>query len=248
MGFLEEIVRLTRMRVEAESSKARAGDLRGEVIKANSEGRLGVIAEYKRMSPTGAVNFGVDPWSYFNSLRDKVVGFSVLTEPLFFAGNYLFVKIAAATGRPVLFKDFVVDRRQVDAAGELGASAVLIIYKALGPAERGDLVDYAGKKGLQVLLEVDNAADALAAVDEFPNALLGVNSRNLDDLSVSLSGVVDAIKQVRGRADVVIAESGVSSRGDAERLASAGANAVLVGTALMRDPSLAGELGVRIHG
>ncbi len=64
----------------------------------------------------------MDPWSYFNSLRDRVVGFSVLTEPIFFAGgNYLFVKIAAATGRPVLFKDFVVDRRQVDAAGgELG--------------------------------------------------------------------------------------------------------------------------------
>ncbi|KUO90779.1 MAG: indole-3-glycerol-phosphate synthase [Thermocladium sp.] len=249
MGFLDDAIMAARKRVETERAMVEPGDMRRAIEEDNEDGRLGLIAEYKRMSPSGVINLSIDPWTYFSSLRDSVTGFSVLAEPIYFGGNYIFVKAAAATGRPVLFKDFVVDKHQIDVARSLGASAVLIIYRALGREERSSLINYAHGRGLQVLLEVDNASDAAAALDEFPGELLGVNSRNLDNLSLSLESVVEVIRGIRGRADLIIAESGVSSRLDAEKLAGAGANAVLVGTAIMRDPRLARELrGVRIHG
>ncbi|MGC8596591.1 MAG: indole-3-glycerol-phosphate synthase [Thermocladium sp.] len=249
MGFLDDAIIAARRRVETERAEVEPGDMRRAIEEDNGDNRLGLIVEYKRMSPSGVINLGIDPWTYFSMLKDTVTGFSVLAEPIYFGGNYIFVKAAAATGRPVLFKDFVVDKHQIDVARSLGASAVLIIYRALSREERGVLINYAHEKGLQVLLEVDNASDAVAALDEFPGEMLGVNSRNLDNLSLSLESVIDVIRGIRGRADIIIAESGVSSGLDAERLARAGANAVLVGTAIMRNPRLAVELrGVRIRG
>ncbi len=142
----------------------------------------------------------------------------------------------------MLYKDFVISREQIEEAGRLGVSSVLLIKRLLGDA-LWDLVDYAINLGLEPLIEVDNEVDALDVVSKDPDVMLGINSRDLSDLSVSLDRAVSIIRAVRGgKANIIVAESGVKTVNDTLRLAREGANAVLVGTALMRSVELARDL------
>ena len=204
----------------------------------NSEGYLALIAEYKRASPSGVIRLDLDPWTYFNAVGRYAAGFSVLVEPIYFLGSPEFVKIALAYGKPILYKDFVTSRIQVDEASRLGASAILIIKRMLGD-KAWELADYARSIGIEPLIEVDNEEDALDVAREYPEAMLGVNSRDLTSLEVSLDRAISIVRLVKGRVRVIVAESGVRTVEQAQRLASEGANAVLVGTALMKNPQLA---------
>ncbi|WP_446752770.1 indole-3-glycerol phosphate synthase TrpC [Vulcanisaeta sp. JCM 16161] len=241
MDFLKTIGELTRRRVEALRINVKAPSMVKAIEDRNSEGYLALIAEYKRASPSGVIRLDLDPWTYFNFVSQYATGLSVLVEPIYFLGSPEFVKIALTYGKPILYKDFVISKEQIDEASRLGVSSVLLIKRLLGDA-LWDLVDYAVGLGLEPLIEVDNEEDALDVVGTNPNVMLGVNSRDLGDLSVSLDRAVSIIRAVRGRVDVIIAESGVRNSSDALRLAREGANAVLVGTALMRDMELAREL------
>ncbi|ADY01628.1 Indole-3-glycerol-phosphate synthase [Vulcanisaeta moutnovskia 768-28] len=247
MDFLGIINELTKKRVEAIKVNARAPGMLRAIERRNSEGYLALIAEYKRASPSGVIRLDLDPWTYFNAVGQYATGFSVLVEPIYFLGSPIFVKIALNYGKPVLYKDFVISREQIREAGELGASSVLLI-KRLGGNALWDLVDYAMDLGLEPLIEVDDEDDALEIVNSNPNVMLGINSRDLGDLSVSLDRAISIIRAVRSKANVIIAESGVRGVNDAVRLAREGANAILVGTALMRNVELAKEFsGITIH-
>ena len=241
MDFLGIIGELTRRRVEVLKVNVNAPSMIKAIERRNSEGYLALIAEYKRASPSGVIRLDLDPWTYFNTISQYATGFSVLVEPFYFLGSPIFVKIALTYGKPVLYKDFVISREQVREARELGVSSVLLIKKLLGNA-LWELTDYAISLGLEPLIEVDNERDAVEVVDANPNVMLGVNSRDLGDLSVSLDRAISIIRAVRGKASIIIAESGVKGIDDASRLAREGANAVLVGTALMRNMELAREL------
>ena len=238
MDFLSIIGELTRKRIEALRADVRAPSMVKAIERRNSEGYLALIAEYKRASPSGVIRLDLDPWTYFNYISQYATGFSVLVEPLYFLGSPIFVKIALTYGKPVLYKDFVISREQVREAGELGVSSILLIKRLLGDS-LWELVDYATSLGLEPLIEVDNEADAMEVVNADPNVMLGINSRDLSNLSVSLDRAVSIIRAVRGKASIIIAESGVKGVDDASRLAREGANAVLVGTALMRNMELA---------
>ncbi|ADN49635.1 indole-3-glycerol phosphate synthase TrpC [Vulcanisaeta distributa] len=241
MDFLSAIGELTRRRVEALKAGIRAPSMVRAIEKRNSEGYLALIAEYKRASPSGVIRLDLDPWTYFNAVGRYATGFSVLVEPIYFLGSPEFIKIALTYGKPVLYKDFVISREQIEEAGRLGVSSVLLIKRLLGDA-LWDLVDYAINLGLEPLIEVDNEVDALDVVSKDPDVMLGINSRDLSDLSVSLDRAVSIIRAVRGKANIIVAESGVKTVNDALRLAREGANAVLVGTALMRSVELARDL------
>lgn len=164
-------------------------------------------------------------------------------EPIYFLGSPELIKIALTYGKPVLYKDFVISREQIEEAGRLGVSSILLIKRLLGDA-LWDLVDYAISLGLEPLIEVDNEVDALDVVSKDSDVMLGINSRDLSDLSVSLDRAASIIRAVRGgKANIIVAESGVKTVNDALRLArEGGANAVLVGTALMRSVELARDL------
>ncbi|WP_069806976.1 indole-3-glycerol-phosphate synthase [Vulcanisaeta thermophila] len=244
--FLSHIGELTRMRINALRGGFRAPSLRRAIEGRNAEGFLALIGEYKRASPSGVIQLNIDPWTYFSRLRDYVAGFSVLVEPIYFLGSPHLVSIAVSFGKPVLYKDFVISREQVNEASGLGASAVLLITRLLGEGI-GEFIDYSRRQGLEPLVEVDNLEDALRVLDLDRNVMLGINSRDLGNLSVSIARAVEIIRGVRSRADLIIAESGVNGVREALELARAGANAVLVGTALMKKPELAVELsGVRL--
>ena len=246
MDFLSIIGELTRKRVEVFRADVRAPSMVKAIERRNSEGYLALIAEYKRASPSGVIRLDLDPWTYFSHVSQYATGFSVLVEPLYFLGSPIFVKVALTYGKPVLYKDFVISREQVREAGELGVSSILLIKRLLGDS-LWELVDYAMSLGLEPLIEVDNEADAMEIVNADPNVMLGINSRDLSSLSVSLDRAISIIRAVRGKASIIIAESGVKGVDDASRLAREGANAVLVGTALMRNMELArGLSGVAI--
>jgi len=228
-------------RINAMGLSVRVSSMIKAIEDRNSEGYLALIAEYKRASPSGVIRLDLDPWTYFDIVSRYATAFSVLVEPIYFLGSPLFIKVALGYGKPILYKDFVIDERQVRDAKELGASSILLIKRLLGD-RLWDFVELAVKEGLEPLIEVDNEDDAINVVNTNPNIMLGINARDLGNLSVSLDRSISIIRLVRGKADLVIAESGVKDVDDAVKLAREGANAILVGTALMRRPELSRDL------
>jgi len=163
---------------------------------------------------------------------------SVLTDEPHFGGSLDDLeRVARAVALPVLRKDFILDEVQVFEARAAGASAVLLIVRALAPEELARLARVARDLDLGVLIEAHTEAELDRALAADPTAV-GVNSRDLATFRVDLGAAERLVGRVPARVPVV-AESGIETRSDVERFARAGADAVLVGTALARgaDPA-----------
>jgi indole-3-glycerol phosphate synthase len=203
-------------------------------------GEFGIIAEYKRASPRGVIRLDTPPWSYFAQLHHHASAFSVLTEPFWFLGDYRFIPIAKVF-KPVLMKDFVIDKRQVDAAYGYGADAVLIIYRLVGRESAMELAEYAQRLGLTPVVEVDNVQDAKEVATWGGRVIIGINSRDLKTLEVSVQRAFEIAKALRGDVEFII-ESGISRPEEVEKACLLYAKGVLIGTALMRNPAAIQEL------
>lgn len=196
---------------------------------------LGVIAEVKRRSPSrGAIDLGLDPALQARRYAaGGAVAISVLTEPAHFGGSDADLEaVAGATGRPILRKDFTVDRVQVWEARALGAAAVLLIVAALEPRELVQLLEVADDAGLDALVEVHSEQDAQVAVDSGAR-IIGINNRDLATFEVDL-GVAERMAPLVAECDARVGESGIWTAADARRMRDAGCDAVLVGEALVR--------------
>lgn len=156
---------------------------------------------------------------------------SILTEPNRFGGsNADLEKARAATRLPLLKKDFHVDPAQIFEARTLGASAALVIVRAVEPRRLQDLLDAGRAVGLEILVEVrDEAELELALIYQAP--LIGVNNRNLETLEID-PGTATRLLPFIPSDVIAVAESGVKNAADITRLAGAGADAVLVGSEL----------------
>jgi indole-3-glycerol phosphate synthase len=156
---------------------------------------------------------------------------SVLTEPSEFGGSAAdLLEVAAAVQLPLLKKDFHVSPVQLIEARALGASAVLLIARALEPDALRDLAEYAQELGLEVLIEVRDVEELGRAL-EVQSAVIGVNNRNLETLIIDPDTSARLIPRIpTGR--LAVAESGLSARVDVERAAQVGADAVLIGSAV----------------
>lgn len=202
---------------------------------------VAVIAEIKRASPSkGALAPGLDAPRHARAYVDGgAAAVSVLTEPDRFQGSLADLADVAALGFPTLRKDFLVDRYQVWEARAAGASAVLLIVAALDEPTLALLHDEAAAAGLDALVEVHDAAEA-AAARRIDARIVGINARDLRSFEI------DPTTFGRLRADldddvIAVAESGVQGPADVRRAAADGADAVLVGEALVRadDPAAA---------
>jgi indole-3-glycerol phosphate synthase len=201
---------------------------------------VAVVAELKRRSPSrGEINSTLSPGAqaaaYF---AGGAAAISVLTEQRHFGGTPDdVVAVRAAVPIPVLKKDFHLDEVQLVEARALGASAVLLIARALAPALLVGLAREADALGLESLIEVRSEAELECALATKARAI-GVNSRDLESLAVDFR-VTERLLPSIPRELVAIAESGVASRDDVERAAGCGADAVLVGSAVSaaRDPA-----------
>jgi indole-3-glycerol phosphate synthase len=159
----------------------------------------------------------------------------VLTDERFFQGCAAYLEQArAACALPVLRKDFIVDEVQVHEARAMGADCVLLIAACLDDAELADLEACARGYGMDVLVEVHDAAELDRAL-ALHTRLVGVNNRNLRSFEVSLGTTLDLL--VRVPADrLLVTESGILARADVQRMRSHGVHAFLVGEAFMRAP------------
>lgn len=198
-----------------------------------------IIAEIKRASPSkGVIRAELDVAERARAYeRAGATMISVLTDTTYFKGSFDDLRqVADAVDIPVLCKDFIIDERQLDQAKEAGASAALLIVAALHPTRLHALKQYARMIGLDVLVEVHDEAELQTAL-ELEDVLIGINNRNLKTFDVSLETSIELMKRYPNVA--FVSESGVSTGEAASRLRDAGAKAILVGEALMRqdDPT-----------
>ena len=205
---------------------------------------LSVIAEIKRASPSVGFIGDVDPAGW--GLRYEEEGafcLSVLTEPERFKGSLRDLDAARQnTMLPVLRKDFTVDEAQVLEAGTR-ADAVLLIAALFEARALARYVSLAVELGLTPLVEVHDEREADLALESGAR-VIGVNNRDLRDFTVDLATTERLAGRLAGA--TLVAESGVKTTEDARRLREAGAEAVLVGEAAMRDPSLVAKLSALV--
>jgi len=196
-----------------------------------------VIAEVKKASPSkGVLREDFDPEAIARSYaRGGAACLSVLTDREFFQGSpEALIAARAASGLPVLRKDFVVDAYQVSEARAMGADCILLIVAALAPAQMRELEAAAHELGMAVLVEVHDRAELDAALT-LATPLLGINNRNLRTFETRLATTLDLLAFVPpGR--IVVTESGILARADVHTMRAAGVGAFLVGEAFMRAP------------
>ena len=195
--------------------------------------RLALVAEVKRRSPSaGAIREELDPADRAERyVRHGAAAVSVLTDGPFFGGSIADLEAVVARVRvPVLRKDFILEEAQILEARAAGAAAVLLIVRALPPARLSALLRFAGGVGLAALVEVHSAPELAAALAAGAD-IVGVNSRDLDTFRIDVAAAWALLASVPANC-VAIAESGMATMADVERAAAAGADAVLVGTAL----------------
>ncbi|MGB9003701.1 MAG: indole-3-glycerol-phosphate synthase [Nitrosotalea sp.] len=204
-----------------------------------------LITEVKFSSPSlGDIRQISDPVTIAKTMIDGgAIGLSVLTQPYLFHGSpQYFAEIRQHVKVPLLMKDIVIDKVQIDAAERLGADIVLLIQSVFDKKfakEVDDFVDYAHKKNLLVLIESHTKSEFLDSIRTHAD-LLGINNRNLDTLEIDLK-VTEAILKDQKRDDrIIISESGIETAQDIRFLSQHGANAFLVGSSIMKSKDIKG--------
>jgi indole-3-glycerol phosphate synthase len=203
--------------------------------KADSGGRLSLITEIKRRSPSAG------KLSTVLSVAERAAAYerggasmlSVLCDQRFFDGDFRhLLEARAATELPLLCKEFVIDECQLDAARAFGADAVLLIVRCLTPERTGQLIAAARARDLVPFVEVANEAELTTALDSGAD-LIGVNARDLDTLQMDAQRAARVLAAIPP--GVVKAHlSGLAKPEDVTRLRQSGADAALVGETLMR--------------
>jgi indole-3-glycerol phosphate synthase len=196
-----------------------------------------IIAEMKRRSPSaGALADLYDPRILAQEYAGNgAAAVSVLTDERYFAGQPMDLRRAREyMPLPILRKDFLIDPYQVHESRYHEADAVLLIAAILDGRRLDDMLALARKLGMAALVECHDEAEVERAL-AVGATILGINNRNLSTLDVDL-GVTERLAPMVPPDRVLVAESGLQTRADLERLAAAGIDAALIGTALMRDP------------
>ncbi len=263
MTILEEIVAQKKREVARlagepvtpallqEAMRAR-GDIRnfGEALRACPPGTVALIAEIKKASPSaGLIRADFDPVAIAGEYEAAGAScLSVLTDQKFFQGSLDYLQqVRRAVRLPLLRKDFIIEERQILEAIKWGADAILLIVAILADPELKRLHALATEAGLSVLVEVHDEAELDRAV-AIGADLVGVNNRDLKTFKVDLGTTERVAERLRSTASarcqepLLVAESGIHTREDVERVARCGARAILVGESLMRHVDIDGKI------
>jgi indole-3-glycerol phosphate synthase len=192
-----------------------------------------VIAEVKRKSPSkGVINAGISAVDQARAYeRGGAAAISVLTEPNHFNGSVDdLAAVTGAVGIPALRKDFHIDPIQLLEARVHGATAALLIVRALRPDRFTEMLSTAHSLGLEVIVEVRDEDELRLALD-CGVSIIGINNRNLETLVID-PATSERLLPLIPPSVIAIAESGMSMRKDVERVAALGADAVLIGSSL----------------
>jgi indole-3-glycerol phosphate synthase len=271
MNILDKIVEEKKREVAKLPARIiAAGDLRDALLERGERrdflgalrklrrGDIGLIAEVKKASPSaGVICPDFDPVRIAKEYETAGAScLSVLTDEKFFQGSLDYLRqIRAAVKLPLLRKDFIIDERQILEAIEWGADAILLIAAILSDEQLNKFHSMATEAGLAALVEVHDEAELERAL-KMDATLIGVNNRNLKTFKVDLAtteklaarlkcsaGVTPALDRRDARPTLLVAESGIHTRADVERLNQCGAKAILVGESLMRG----GDIGTKVR-
>jgi indole-3-glycerol phosphate synthase len=245
--MMDQLISGAREGVEARRRELPQADLESR-LSARGEDRpfnealvrpgLSLIAEFKRRSPSAGqiAADSVDVAAQVSAYeRGGAAALSVLTDERHFGGSLADLRAArAACGMPILRKDFIVDPYQLYEAAVNGADAVLLIVAALRDKDLRSLYEEARSIDLDCLVEVHDGEELERAL-EAGAEVIGINNRNLNDMSVDVATTYELMTDVPA-GKTVVAESGISSREELEELERVGVDAVLIGSALMQVP------------
>ncbi|OFW33113.1 MAG: hypothetical protein A2074_00525 [Candidatus Aquicultor primus] len=248
--ILDRIVADKKLYIEEAKKRNPVGELmssngkaKRSIISALQSCPVAVIAEIKRRSPSGGemnVAYGLEELAGIYE-RSGAVAISVLTDEKYFGGLPEDLRLVkAASGLPVLRKDFIVDAYQVFEAKHFEADAILLIAALLDDNELSTLMDLAHELGLEVLLEIHTKGELERAIESGAK-LIGINNRNLDTLKTDLATSFDLLEMVPDDR-VIISESGISTSSDIGRLLEAGADGFLIGESLLKSGDPAAKL------
>ena len=249
--FLDTLAKSARLTIESgyydglNSKGASCFSLRQAILKTEN---APVITEIKAASPSaGSIRKNVNAGSLAESMeKGGAVGLSVLTEPKHFRGSLRsLIEARKAVKLPILMKDIILSPIQLEAASKAGANVALMI-KAL--FDRGycecnvhKMIARAHSKELEVLLETHTAEEFRSAIRTRAD-LVGINNRNLATLAVDLNVTKEILERNRAEGKVVVSESGISTPADLRFLRGCGAQAFLIGSAVMLADDVEGKV------
>jgi indole-3-glycerol phosphate synthase len=253
-----EVDRLPQRRVaidELKAALAARGGLRdfAGALRKPKRGPVALIAEVKKASPSaGVIRPDFDPVRIAREYEAAGAScLSVLTDRKFFQGSLEYLKqIRGSVQLPLLRKDFIIDERQILEAVEWGADAILLIVAILSDAQLKHFQELGTGAGLAALVEVHDEAE-LARASNAGAELIGVNNRNLKTFKVDLATTERLAARMfsrntqhatRNTPPLLVAESGIHTRADVERLAQCGAQAILVGESLMKHADIGAKV------
>lgn len=227
---------------------AKRGEHRGFMynLRHPRRGSVALIAEVKKASPSaGVICADFDPVRIAQEYEAAGAScLSVLTDEKFFQGSLTYLKqIRAAVTLPLLRKDFIIDERQIMETVEWGADAILLIAAILSEGQLARFHNLATEAGLAALVEVHDEEELDRAM-ALGARLIGVNNRNLKTFTIDLGTTEQlAVKLFTSTVEdtLLVAESGIHTRADVERLERCGARAILVGESLMRDGNISNK-------
>ncbi len=208
----------------------------------NTSGHAPLLTEVKFSSPSlGKIRTITDPVSIASQMiAGGSKALSVLTQPHLFNGSpEYFMKVRQAVDVPMLMKDIMIDKVQIDAAKKIGADFMLVIQSLFDQnylKEIDEFIAYGHKQGLQILLEVHTK-------QEFENALkteadlIGINNRNLDTLEIDLK-TTETILSGIDKSRPILSESGIDTPEDIQYLKKCGADAFLIGSSIMKSDNI----------
>ena len=230
--------------VAALEAAARAADpprgFRAALERAHAPGRLALIAEIKKASPSkGLIRADFDPPALARAYEaGGAACLSVLTdEPSFQGADAYIVAARAAVALPCLRKEFLVDPWQVAESRALGADAILVILAMVDDAVAAELIAEACRFGMDALVEVHDEAE-MDRAGALRADLVGVNNRDLRTFITDLA-ITERLAACAPKTALLVTESGIFTAADAARLERSGASAMLVGESLMRQPDVA---------
>ena len=245
MNILDEIVADTRAKVSIAKEKVSLDDMISsihstKIVKSKFKASLkhkdqAIIAEIKKASPSaGVISEDFDPVTKASEYKAfGASALSILTEEDYFLGSIQFLKdVKEVSDLPILRKDFIVDIYQIYESKLIGSDCILLIASILSDTELEEFTQLSDSLGLDYIIEVHNEEE-LRRAQNFPEAMIGVNNRNLKTFNVDIENSI-RLKKLFTKNNLFIAESGIKGQEDIDKLVENGINIFLIGESLMK--------------